>query len=82
MTPVHQRIPTLPDLPVTPLSGFLGAGKTTLLNHILRDREGRRAALIVKDMSEANIDAALVRIEVTIERSQERLVEMSHGCNC
>jgi G3E family GTPase len=69
-------------IPVTVLSGYLGSGKTTILNHVLNNREGKIAAVIVNDMSEINVDADIVGREANLSRTEEKLVEMSNGCIC
>ena len=70
-------------VPLVILTGFLGAGKTTVLNYLLRNSKGRRLAVLVNDVGEVNIDAALARNVAQVDSgSSEDIVELSNGCIC
>lgn len=71
---------TANTLPVTVLSCFLGARKTTVIGHTLNNQVGKKVAIIVSDTNKANIDSAIVQNEISLNRSEEKLVELSNGC--
>jgi len=61
---------------------FLCLAPVAVLNHVLANREGLKVAVIINDMSQINIDAAIVQGQGTLSRTEEQLVEFSNGCIC
>ena len=70
------------SLPITLITGYLGAGKTAVLNHILHEKQGCRVAVIVNDIGEVNIDAALIEKGGAITQKEDNVVPLTNGCIC
>lgn len=70
------------EIPVLLLTGYLGSGKTTLLNKILANQKGIKFAVIVNDISEVNIDAALIEQGGVVGKKDDSLVALQNGCIC
>ena len=70
------------DIPVLLLTGYLGSGKTTLVNHILANKRGIKFAVIVNDIGEVNIDAALIEKGGVVGKKDDSLVAVQNGCIC
>ena len=70
------------EIPVLLLTGYLGSGKTTLLNRILNNKKGIKFAVIVNDIGEVNIDAALIQQGGIVNQKDDSLVALQNGCIC
>lgn len=70
------------EIPILLLTGYLGSGKTTLVNRILANKRGIRFAVIVNDIGEVNIDAALIQKGGVVGKKDDSLVALQNGCIC
>lgn len=70
------------EIPVLLLTGYLGSGKTTLLNKVLANQKGIKFAVIVNDIGEVNIDAALIEQGAVVGKKDDSLVALQNGCIC
>ena len=69
-------------VPVTLLTGYLGSGKTSLVNHVLRNQEGFKVAVIVNDIGEVNIDSDLIAQGGSVSQQEKSLIPLQNGCIC
>ncbi|WP_407148956.1 cobalamin biosynthesis protein CobW [Bradyrhizobium sp. ORS 86] len=73
---------TLTKVPVTVVTGFLGSGKTTLIQHLIRNANGKKLAVLVNEFGSEGVDGEILKSCADANCPSENIVELANGCIC